>query len=157
MTIASHSPVIPVRNIGPRTRHESFTAHGPSSATYACAVAARTLVRRYVGHDPDALTEIHAQLDRNHLLLSGRVEARGAGKIRVLRSVEHFLDRLEATTFTPLVVDCSGLRRSPVEIAIGGSDPVAFPAGKEPLAVARTGSRPSIAPGGLGQGAGDVG
>ncbi len=117
MTIVEHSSISPLRNMSPRTRHESFTVHGPSSAIYACAVVARRLVRRYVGHDPGALAEIHAQLDRNHLLLSGRVEARDAGTIRILRSVEHLLDRLEATTFAPLVVDRSGLRRSPVEMA----------------------------------------
>jgi hypothetical protein len=143
MTIVEHSSISPLRNMSPRTRHESFTVHGPSSAIYACAVVARRLVRRYVGHDPGALAEIHAQLDRNHLLLSGRVEARDAGTIRILRSVEHLLDRLEATTFAPLVVDRSGLRRSPVEMAPDRPDaPIDGVAAARAMAMPSTDLRP---------------
>ena len=130
---------------GPRTRHESFIVHGPSSPTYACAVAARRLVRRYVNHDPHALAEIHAQIDRNHLLLSGRVEARDASRVRVLRTIEHLLDRLEATTFVPVVVDRSGLRRSPVEVASDRVDaPIDGVASARAIATPATDLRPLV-------------
>lgn len=96
-------------------RYESFTVHGLGSSWYDGAIAVRRLATRVVEHDPAALVELHAQLDRSHLLLSGRIEAREVATVRIRQTLAKTLEGLRARTGASLELDHAGLRRAAAE------------------------------------------